>query len=121
MSLRDLAADWFAGCRHLLSYDNIPGYRRLRWRERKRLDHAATFAILTSPSVWRGVFWVAVITVLMYVVTWRFDLVAAPRDLLRASPTLLSLPWLVSARRREIRTLLRFRDAPHRQTTRVDG
>ncbi len=121
MSLRDLAADWVAGCRHLLIYDNIPGYRRLRWRERKRLDHAATVAIVTSSSFRRGAFGVAVATVLMYVVTWRFDLVAAPRDLLRMSPTLLSLPWLVSARRREIRALLRFRETPHRQAARVDG
>jgi hypothetical protein len=120
MSLRDLAADWLFGCRYLLTYGDIPGYRRLPWREKKRLDHAAAFAILRSTGFWRGAFGVAAATVLMYAVTWRFDLVAAPRDLLRVSPTLLSLPWLMVARRREIRMLLHFREMPHRQNAGID-
>lgn len=116
MSIRDFAADWANGCRHLLSYDNIAGYRRLSWRERKRIDGEAALAILFSPAFRRGAFAVAAATVAMYAIGWRFDLGGAPRDLLRIGPMLLSLPWLISARRRMIRALLRFREMPHRQS-----
>jgi len=118
MTLRDAGRNWFAGCRSLWSYDNIPGYRRLSWPQRKRLDHLVALALLRTANFWRGAFAVAVAVVLAHVVAWRFDLDAAPRELLRACPILLSLPWLLAARRQKIREYLRIRELPHRHAGR---
>ena len=71
--------------------------------------------LLRSPSFWRGAFWIGVMNVTMHVLAWRYDLAGAARDLLRALPLLIAFPWLLSARRRYIRTLLRNRDLAHRQ------
>lgn len=115
MTPRTIAADWLDGCRHLLDFDDIPAYRRLSWWRRRCVDGRVALDTVAAPGFPRAAFWVAVATCVAHVVTWRFDLVAAPRDLLRAAPILLSIPWLVTVRRRRIRALLRFREAPHRQ------
>jgi len=105
---------WRVVCRQL-TYDRIPGYRRLSWSERKRLDHAVACHLLGRRAFWRSVFGIAVATVLMYVVTWENDSVGARRDLLRALPLMASFPALAASRRKIIRALLRNRDADHGQ------
>ena len=116
--LRESALAWKDGCRHLLAYDNIPGYQRLSWIGRKRIDHQAAIAILFSPAFWRAAFLVGVMTMAMHVLTWHLDLTGAMRDLFRALPLLLSMPWVASARRKKVFALLDFRDRAHRQTGR---
>ena len=107
--------DFVAGCRHLLDYDNIPVYRRLPFRQRRRIDWLALRALLGSREFWRGAFRVAVATFVAHILSWEFDLVGARRDVLRAIPILAWLPWLVMTRRRNIRALSCFRETPHRQ------
>lgn len=107
---------WLEGCRYLLTYDNFPGYRRLAWTERKRIDVAAVTSMVCSKSFWRGAFWAAAATLLMNLLTWRYDLVGARRDMLRAIPLLVCLPLVAHARQKHVRVLLRFRDMPHRQS-----
>jgi hypothetical protein len=107
---------WLEGCRHLLTYDNFPGYRRLAWIERKRIDIAAATSLVCSKLFWRGAFWAAAATLLMHLLTWRYDLVGARRDMLRAIPLLVCLPLVAHARQKCVRMLLRFRDMPHRQS-----
>jgi len=109
---------WLDHYSRLAAYDRVPGYRRLSWRERKRLDHAVVVMLICAPSFWRAVFWVGVMTVLMYVVSWQRDLVGAPRDLLRALPLISTFPALAAARRRNLRTLLHNRDGDHGQPSR---
>ena len=117
MRLPHLLTSWLGGCRDLLTYDNLPGYRRLSWRARKRADARAAWAILTSRACLRYVLWVGAATLAMYVLTWRLDFAGAGRDLLRAMPGLLSLPWVASSRRRQIASTFRFRDSLHRHVT----
>ncbi|MFQ5636109.1 MAG: hypothetical protein ACE5G3_12370 [Gammaproteobacteria bacterium] len=121
MTLRNLFADWLDGCRHLLAYDRSPRYRRLPWIDRKLIDHRVAAGLLCSAPFRRALFLVCAATVGMHVIAWRLDLVGAPRDLLRAVPLMLSIPWLASARRRRILALLRFRETPHRQTEAMRG
>jgi len=109
---------WLEQFLRLVDYDRIPEYRRLSWCERKYLDHAVVVMLISAPSFWRAVFWVGVMTVLMYVVSWHRDLVGAPRDLLRALPLIMSFPALAAARRRNMRTLLCNRDGDHGQRSR---
>jgi len=118
MRLPSVARSWIGGCRCLAAYDNIPGYRRLRWLERKRLDCQAIAMLPRSRSFWRGVVWIGVANLAMHSLAWHLDLVGAARDLLRALPFLLVFPWLASARLACMRTLLRNRDLAHRQVGR---
>jgi hypothetical protein len=113
--MRDIIASWVSGCRYLLTYDNLPGYRRLSWLDRKRVDIAAAFILFRSRAFLRGAFYTSVAMVVAYVVTWRYDMYGAGRDLLRVAPILLSLPWIATARRKHILSILRFRDLIHRQ------
>jgi len=118
---------WRVACFRLVAYDRIPGYRRVyrpgyrpgyrqsSWYERKCLDHAAVVMLFRASSFRRALFGVGVATVLMYVVTWEWDLVGASRDLLRALPLIASFPPLAAARRNNIRALLRNREADHGQ------
>jgi hypothetical protein len=113
--MRDIIASWVSGCRYLLTYDNLPGYRRLSWLDRKRVDIAVVFTLLRSRVFLRGVFYIGVATVVAYVVTWSYDMHGAGRDLLRVAPILFSLPWIATARRKYVASILRFRDLIHRQ------
>lgn len=115
MRLRDIIGGWLSGCRYLLTYDNLPGYGRLSWLDRKRVDIAAAFTLLRSREFQRGVFCVSVATVVAHLFTWRHDMHGAGRDLLRVAPILLSLPWIATARRNCVLSILRFRDLIHRQ------
>ena len=114
-AVRKSTCTWKDGCRYLLTYDRIPGYTRMPWIERKRIDHQAACALLFTSAFRRAVFWVGVMTVLMHVLAWHLDLQGAMRDMLRASPLLFSFPWVASARRRKILALLSIRDKAHRQ------
>ncbi|MBT8440909.1 MAG: hypothetical protein KJO76_00880 [Gammaproteobacteria bacterium] len=116
--MRDMIGDWLSGCRYLLTYDNLPGYRRLSWRDRKRVDIAATFTLLRSRTFLRGALCVAIAVAIAHILTWRYDMYGARRDLLRVAPILLSLPWLATARRKHVASTLRFRDLIHRHATR---
>lgn len=118
MRLRNVATSWLDGCRYLAAYDKIPGYRRLPWLARKRLDHQAVAMLLRSPLFWRAVFAIGGANVAMHVLAWHLDLNGAARDLLRALPLLVAFPWLVFARRGFIEALLRNRDTAHRQAGR---
>lgn len=118
MSMRDIIASWMSGCRYLLTYDNLPGYRRLSWPDRKRVDIAAAFTLFRSRAFLRGAFYTSVAVVVAYVVTWRYDMHGAGRDLLRVAPILFSLPWIATARRKHILSILRFRDLIHRHVPR---
>jgi len=115
MRFQDIARSWLDGCRLLAAYDKIPGYRRMRWLERKRLDCQAVAMLLRSPLFWRSAFWIGVANLAIHSLAWHLDLAGAARDLLRAMPLLLAFPWLMSARRDRIRRLLRNRDLAHRQ------
>ena len=118
MRLRDVATSWLDGCRYLAAYDKIPGYRGLPWLARRRLDHQAVAKLLRSPLFWRAAFSIGVVNVAMHVLAWHLDLAGAARDLLRALPFLIALPWLAFVRRGFIEALLRNRDTAHRQVDR---
>ena len=113
--MRDIIAGWTSGCRYLLTYDNLPGYRRLSWLDRKRVDIVVVVTLLRSRAFLRGAFCIGVATVVAYIVTWRCDMYGAGRDLLRVAPILFSLPWIAMARRKYVASILRFRDLIHRQ------
>ena len=107
---------WLDGCRCLLDYDRIPGYRRLSWFERKRLDIRFSLSLILSHSFWRGLFAVGVSSILVHVLIWRADIGPPYADLLRIAPILFPVPLIMSARRKKIVSLIRFRETAHRQT-----
>jgi len=118
MAIRVVVQNWLHGCRDLLAYDRIPGYRRLPWLERKRLDLRFILSLILSHSFWRGAFGVGVASTLVHVLIWRADIGAPQADMLRTVPIFFSVPWIMSARRKKIVLLIRFREAAHRQTRR---
>jgi hypothetical protein len=118
MTIPNVVQDWLRGCGDLLAYDRIPGYRRLPWFERKRLDLRFILSLILSHSFWRGAFGVGVASTLVHVLIWRTDIDAPQADLLRTLPVFLPVPWIMSARRKKIVSLLRFRETAHRQTRR---
>ena len=86
MSLRILATNWVDGCRLLITYQDVPGYRRLSWYERKRLDHLVAAAIFCSKPFWHGAFALAVVVFGMHVVVWCNDLAGPVADVIRGVP-----------------------------------
>lgn len=118
MTIRIVIRDWLDGCRDLLAYHRIPGYRRLSLLERKRLDLRFVLLLILSHSFWRGVFAVGVATTLIHVLIWRNEIGAPYGDVLRTLPILFFLPWIMSARRKKIVSQIRFRfrETAHRHT-----
>ncbi len=115
MGLRNTILRWLHGVADLFTYHQIPGYRRLTWLARKRLDVRVIGCALRSAGFWRAVFGLLVATVLAQSLSWHFDLQGAGRDVCRALPMIFFAPWLGAARKRHIVSMLRFRDASHRQ------
>lgn len=115
MGLKNYIISWLRGAVDLLTYDQIPGYRRLTWLARKRLDVRVIGCALRSAGFWRAAFGLVVATVLVKSLSWHFDLQGAGRDVCGALPIIFFAPWLGRARKRHIGTMLRFRDASHRQ------
>jgi hypothetical protein len=97
---------WLAACRELTGYDGVPGYSRLRWRDRKRLDHLALWRGLRSSGFWRACIVVLNLCLVAQILCWQFDLAGWRHDLLKALPILLATPWLAAARKRHLRDLL---------------
>jgi hypothetical protein len=99
--------NWFIACREIMNYADIPGYRRLSWSARKKLDHQALWLAARSATFWRAVLVVLAAVLLAHILTWRFDLIGWQRDLLRCLPIVLAAPGMAAMRRRLIEQLLK--------------
>ena len=97
---------WFEAWAQIMSYDDIPGYSRLSWTARKKLDLKALCMAFCLASFWRAVFVVLAAVLLAHILSWRFDLIGWQRDLLRALPIVLAAPGVAAKRRRLIEGLL---------------
>jgi hypothetical protein len=97
---------WVKSWAEILSYDEISGYSRLSWTERKRLDLTALCMAFCSASFWRAAFVVLAAVLLAHILSWRFDLIGWQRDLLRVLPMVLAAPGVAAKRRRLIEGLL---------------
>ena len=107
---------WFAACRELTGYDDVPGYHQLRWRSRKKLDHLALWRGLRSAGFWRACVVVLILGLVAQILCWHLDLTGWRRDLLKSLPVLFTMPWLAAARKRHLRDLLGAADSRSRST-----
>ena len=115
MSVQATMRRWAYGWVHLLTYDQIPRYRRLNWMARKRIDCRMVAHAFRSHRCWWAVLQLWVWVVLAYSVSWHMDMGDTARDLFTALPVIVAAPWLSNARRKKIAALLRVRDVTHRQ------
>jgi len=99
--------DWLKAWAEIVNYTEIPGYRRLSWPARKKLDHQALWLAVRSATFWRAALVVLAAVLLAHILTWRFDLIGWQRDLLRCLPIVLAAPGMAAMRRRLIEQLLR--------------
>jgi len=97
---------WLKGCREIVNYAEIPGYRDLAWAARKKLDHRAVCLTVCSAEFWKIVFIAGSAVLLAHILTWQFDLVGWQRDMLRCLPILMAGPGLAVLRRGLIEQLL---------------
>ena len=98
--------NWFKACGEIINYVDIPGYRRLSWPARKKLDHQALWMAVGSASFWCAALVVFAAILLAHILTWKFDLIGWQRDLLRCLPIVLAAPGMAAMRRRLIQQLL---------------
>jgi hypothetical protein len=110
MLIRRVVQTWLTGWRDLFFYGSVPGYELLGWLERKRLDHVALWHLFGSPRFRCATLSLVAVQLLVLSLTWRWDLDGWRRDLLRAAPILFVLPWLATARKVAIESMLRVPD-----------
>ncbi len=110
MILSRAAKTWARGWHDLVRFGAIPGYKARSWLERKRLDFAAFWYLLGSVRFRCAVLSLVGVQLLVLSLAWHWDLAGWRRDLLRVAPALLTLPWLATARRVVIESLLRHPD-----------
>ncbi|MDP6413835.1 MAG: hypothetical protein QGG54_02165 [Gammaproteobacteria bacterium] len=97
---------WLNGWCDLVYYDQIPGYKACGWLVRKRLDHAAFVALFHSARFRCAVLLLIAIQIIVLSLAWQWDLAGWRRDLFRAAPALVVLPWLATARKIVLGALL---------------
>jgi hypothetical protein len=98
---------WLHACKDLFGYDDIPGYRRLHWLSRKKLDALALCRGVCKKGFWRAFSAVLFSDLLIHVSIWRHDLDGVSGDILRTLSPLLAMPWMAAARKRQLRALLK--------------
>ncbi len=106
MFIRRVVITWLAGWRDLFLYRLIPGYEARGWLVRKRLDHQALWALFRSTRFRCAVLSLVAVQLLALSLAWHWDLDGWHRDLLRAAPALMVLPWFATARKSAISSLL---------------
>ena len=120
MLIKRVVRSWLKGWHDLLFYGSIPGYESRGWLARKRLDHVALWRLFASVRFRSAVLLLVAVQLLVLSLAWHWDLDGWRRDLLRAAPALLVLPWFATARKEAVRKMLRetnrsFREKAHRQ------
>ena len=110
MRIQRVVKVWLAGWYELLNYGSIPGYETYGWLERKRLDHVALWYLFGLARFRCAALSLIAVQLLVLSLTWHWDLYGWRRDLLRAAPALVVLPWCASARRFAIESMLRNPD-----------
>jgi len=120
MFIKRVARSWLIGWHDLFFYGSIRGYETFGWLERKRLDHAAFWHLLGASRFRCCILLLVLVQLLVLSLAWHWDLVGWRRDLLRAAPVLFVLPWLATARKVAVESILQhtessIRDGAHRQ------
>lgn len=100
--------------------DVMARYRALGWIDRRRIDGLVAGLMLRSARFYGAALLLLVVQLLVLGCTWRWELAGWRRDLLRAAPALLALPWGIAVRRRAIGVILRTdgrnREEAHRHS-----
>jgi hypothetical protein len=110
MLIRKVVRAWLVGWYDLISYGSVSGYEACGWLERKCLDHAALWALFRSTRFRRVVLLLIAVQLLVLSLAWRWDLDGWRRDIFRAAPALLVLPWFMTARKGAIKSILQQQD-----------
>jgi len=110
MLIKTVIRTWLIGWRDLFRYGSVAGYAGRGWLARKRLDHAALWTLLQSRGFRCAAWSLVAVQLLVLSLAWQWDLDGWHRDLLRAAPALLVLPWVATARKVAIESLLRNSD-----------
>ena len=97
---------WLNGCCDLIYYNLVPGYQTCGWLERKRLDHAAFMSLFRSSRFRSSLLLLVAVQMVVLSFVWHWDLAGWRRDLLRAAPGLIVLPWFATARKNALGALL---------------
>jgi len=106
MLIKKVLRTWLIGWCDLFHYGSVAGYEGCGWLARKRLDHAALWALFHSAGFRCAVLSLVAVQILVLSLAWHWDLDGWRRDLLRAAPALLVLPWFATARKVMIKSLL---------------
>ena len=110
MLIRKVLRAWLVGWYDLISYSSVSGYETCGWLERKRLDHAALWTLFCSTRFRRAALLLIAVQLIVLSLAWSWDLDGWRRDLFRAAPTLLVLPWFMTARKGAIKSILQKLD-----------
>jgi hypothetical protein len=110
MLIRKVVRAWLGGWYDLISYGSVSGYAACGWLERKRLDHAALWTLFCLTRFRCVVLLLIAVQLIVLSLAWSWDLDGWRRDLFRAAPALLALPWLMTARKSAIKSILQKLD-----------
>lgn len=102
--------NWIRAWGRVPKYRDIPGYRRMSWTARKKLDCRAVCLAVRTGDFWRAVFIVLAGVLLANILGWQFDLTGWRRDLIRCLPVVMAAPGTATLRRRLIVQLLKGRE-----------
>jgi len=81
-------------------------YRDLGWIARRRVDARVVGRLLRSARFRRAGLVLVSVQLLVLGCAWHWDLTGWRRDLMRAAPALLAVPWGAAVRRRAIASIL---------------
>jgi len=110
MLIRKVVRAWLVGWYDLISYGSVSDYEARGWLERKRLDHAALLALFCSTRFRHAALLLIAVQLIVLSLAWNWDLDGWRRDLFRVAPALLGLPWLMTARKGAIKSILQNLD-----------
>ena len=94
-------------CRDFLGQKNPPGFAKLSWLQKQRLNGRALTAFFCTFSALRLLLWIIVWSLSTQLLIWRLDLREGPGVLLVSLATVWAWPWLSRSRRWHIALLLR--------------
>jgi len=109
MCIERVVRTWLVGWRDLFRYRLVPGYETCGWLERKRFDHQALRVLFRSLRFRCALLLLIAVQLLVLSLAWHWDLAGWRRDLLRAAPALMVLPWFATARKLAVGLLVASR------------